>query len=243
MMVNRRSICVIHIIIAAALFLSACGRSASSNGGAAVPAQDKTVVREAEYAAVLAEAKQKGVEVESGLYLTRLYAYTGVFPEDTDGKEVKNAAAAELVNLSPVAYRGLEFTVTCGKTAYRFFVSALPVGGRLTAVEQSGAALIETQDPAVSVSYADPYAERLSVQTEKLRITYTDGRLTVENKTEQPQKNVCVYYKRTDENGYLGGLTFRVRVGDVAAGKTAESEAKYLKPGGSKVVFVTVDEE
>ena len=242
MMVKKRSVCVFCFVFTAVLLLSACGRSASSSGGTGVPARDKTVVLKEEYAAVLADAEKNGVEVESGLYLTRLFAYTGVFPEDTDEKEVTNAAAAELVNLSPVAYRGLEFTVTCGETVYRFFVSALPVGGRLTAVEQSGAALSETRDPAVTVSYADPYADRLSVQAEKLRITYTDETVMVENKTDQPQKNVCVYYKRTDENGYLGGLTFRVRLGDIAAGEIAESLAKFLKPGGSKVVFVTVDE-
>ena len=96
--------------------------------------------------------------------------------------------------------------------------------------------------PAVEVPYADPYAGMLSTLDDRLTVTFTDGTVYVKNISDQPQKDVCVYYKRTDANGFLGGMTFRVRVGTVAAGDTKESAARFLTPGKSKVVFVTAEE-
>ena len=70
------------------------------------------------------------------------------------------------------------------------------------------------------------FQDDMSIQEDKLKITGTNGALTVENLTDEEMGEIYIYYKNTASDGLLyGGITYRARVD---AG---------LKPGKSTTVM------
>lgn len=223
------------------LLLAGCKKQEVSPP-APTAAPDNTFVKEADYPAVLAEAEKTGIMLEEGLYLTALHPYSGVYPEDGSGKTVENVAAADLVNLSAVSYRYLEFTVSAGDTVYTFFVSTLPVGGRLTVAEKNAAPYEALSEPVAAVTSVAAFDSPPSVYPGLVKLSYGDETVRAENLTDHMLQNVSVYYKTVNENGYLGGLTYRVQLGDLGPGAVKTSAAAHLGLRNAKIVFVTLDE-
>ena len=230
----------VMLLLLTALPLTGCSRGEKKQSSVTgAPVTDNTFVREEDYSAVLAAA-QAGVELETGLYLMSLRSYTGVYPENDAREYVENTAAATLVNLSPVAYRYLEFTVTADEAEYTFFVTTLPVGGRITVAEKNRAPFAGAQNMRARVTSVEPFPNQPSLHPESLRLAYGEETVFAENISGETLRDVCVYYKTVDENGYLGGITYRVRLGDVAAGETARSAAPGLGKTTGKIVFATI---
>ncbi len=223
--------------VPAVLWLAALLFAAGCTQKSAAPSADKTVVKQEEYAGVLAAGQAFGVSPAEGVYVTKLFSYTGASPENAEGKTVKNAAAVEIVNLSPLAFRCLDFTISCGEDAYRFFVTALPVGGRLTAVEKEGTPLGSAEAPSLTVKSAEPYAEALSLHAELFAVTVKQGAIEVKSRSAETLGGVTLYYKPCDENGFLGGMTRRLRFGELKAGETLSLPAPAAAPGRCKVLF------
>lgn len=236
----KKTIAVFLLLMLAAASFSGCRRGGKQGSVTAEPVTDNTFVREEDYSAVLAAAQETGLMLETGLYLTAVQAYTGVDPENGDGTYVENVAAATLVNLSPLAYRYLEFTVTANGASYTFFVTTLPVGGKLTVIEKTAAPFAGAENMQAEVTSVEPFPNQPSLYPESLRIAYGEETVYAENISEEPLADVCVYYKTVDENGYLGGITYRVRLGDIDQGETAQSAAPGLRKNAAKIVFATI---
>ena len=237
----KQTIAVLLLLALAAASLAGCRRKPERQGSVTgEPVTDNSFVREADYPAVLAAAQETGLELEPGLYLTAVQAYTGVYPEDDAGEQVENVAAATLVNFSPLAYKYIEFTVTAGEVSYTFFVSTLPVGGKLTVVEKNKTPFAGASDPEAVVTSVEPFPNQPSMHPEALRLAYGDETVYAENICNEELHNVCVYYKTVNENGYLGGVTFRARLGDIDPERTAKTAAPGLKKNTGKILFVTI---
>ena len=239
----KKTIAVFLLLVLAASSFSGCRREKKLSSVTGEPIADNTFVREEDYSAVLAAAEETGLMLETGLYLTSVKSYTGVNPEKCNGAYVENAAAATLVNLSPLAYRYLEFTVTAGEASYTFFVTTLPVGGKITVIEKHGAAFEGAENMEAEVTSVEPFPNQPSLYPESLRIAYGEETVYVENISDESLKDVCVYYKTVDETGYLGGITYLVRLGDISHGKTVKSAAPGLKKDTGKIVFATIGQD
>lgn len=236
----KKTVAVLLLLMLLTASFSGCRHGKKQGSVTAEPVSDNTFVREEEYSDVLAAAEKTGLMLETGLYLTSVRAYTGVNPENGDGAYVENVAAATLVNLSPLAYRYLEFTVTADGASYTFFVSTLPVGGKLTVIEKTAAPFAGAENMQAEVTSVEPFPNQPTLYPDSLRIAYAEETVYAENISGEPLSNVCVYYKTVDENGYLGGVTYRVRLGDIEPGQTAQSAAPGLRSSAGKIMFATI---
>ena len=205
-------------------------------------AADNTLLTAEEAAALLRQAETEGAELLPGVYVVSLGGYTGAFPEDGSGDAVKNAAAAYIVNLSDVSYKYLEFSLRSGGNSYVFFASTLLSGAKMTVVEQSKAIYEAGDGITAELMNAEAFDGTPSVALDVFRIRYGNGELKAENISGAEKKNVSVYYKQIDENGYLGGITYVVKLGSVGAGAYKSSEAANLYKNKAKVVFVTYED-
>ncbi len=235
---KKNLICIL-LLAALALSLAACKK------GTVVPAADKTIVARDEVESLRDQAKQSGCEVFDGVYVTELFSYSGVYPENGQKEEADRVAAARLVNLSPVDYKYMEFTLFSGDKTYTFFVSTLLAGAKMTVLEKN-AAVYKTAEPVrtCKLTSIEAFEEKPSVCLDIFRIAYADGLLHVENKTKRDVKNVCVYYKNVDENGYFGGITYKVQPGDLPAGESVETVLQdgSLQKNNTRIVFVTYED-
>ncbi|MBQ7687819.1 MAG: hypothetical protein IJT27_01245 [Clostridia bacterium] len=210
--------------------------------GAVSPAADKTVVAADEVEALKRLASANGCELFDGLYITELFPFSGRYPEDGSDRETQNTAAVRLVNLSTVSYRYVAFTLTCGEENYSFFISTLLPGAKATVLETDGLPLVNGEISSAEVTAIEAFDQLPSVYLDVFRISYADGALTLENRTDADRKNVCVYYKSVDENGYFGGITYKVAIGDLTPGQSVTLAAEKLSATNSRIVFVTYDD-
>ena len=237
---------VVLLLVAGAVFLIwngpiLFGRQDPPAGEGAETA-DKTLISAEEAVSLREEAESNGTELLPGVYVVRLGGFTGEFPEDGTDVPVENAAAAYLVNLSGVSYKYLEFALRCGGHKYIFFATTLLSGTRQTVLEQSGAIFLEGEDLRGEIMNVSAFDATPSVALDTFLIRYGEGAVTVENRTDAEKKNVCVYFKRVDENGYFGGITYMVKLGAIAPGASVSAEEAHLYKNRVKVVFVTYDD-
>ena len=87
--------------------------------------------------------------------------------------------------------------------------------------------------------------ELMTFGASNLRVKLESGYLTAYNNTGNDLKSVYVYYKKQFSSGgsylngiYLGGITYRVLLGDVKNGETAQAIAGHCTPYGCEVVRI-----
>ncbi len=73
---NRIGAALAAVLLAAALFAAGCGRTPALN------AADRAFVSQEEYGETLKAGQAFGVSPAKGVYVTRLFAYSGPSPED-----------------------------------------------------------------------------------------------------------------------------------------------------------------
>ena len=174
-----------------------------------------------------------------GVYISEIFPYTGAYVEDGSNAPCENVCAVVIKNDSAVHYQYLKFTLETAGGAYTFAASTLFSGAQMTVLCENAAAYTDDTLLSLRADALAPFAETPSVHTETLQITYTDGFINVKNLTDAPLTDVYVYYKNTDENGYLGGITYRVPFGDVAAGEVKQASASNMRRETGRVVFTT----
>ncbi len=69
-------------------------------------------------------------------------------------------------------------------------------------------------------------------------LSASGGVLGVKNISGKQVGNVYVYYKSTDSNGLFGGITYRIKLGDMPSGKLAKTAPPHFD-GGSKILYIT----
>ena len=192
---------------------------------------DRTASAAAADPAVLAE----------GLTVREVFSYSGAYVEDGGNEPCENICAVRVENNSPRHYRYLRFTVTTVGGSCTFVATTLFAGARMTVLCEEKAAFTDGNIIASAILNEVLFDEPPTVHLDTLRINYTDGFINVKNLTDEALTNVYVYFKDTDEYGYLGGITYRAHFGDLAAGQTAQKSAVNIHRDTGRVVFTTYD--
>ena len=74
---------------------------------------------------------------------------------------------------------------------------------------------------------------------EQLKITVENGYLSVQNiSSEDLEGEVSVFFKNTMGSAYMGGITYRVRIGGIAAGQTVSGYSSHAFKDCSEIMFV-----
>ena len=181
-----------------------------------------------------------GTELLPGVTVSDPFPYTGKYMEDGSDDEVENLAAVTLVNSGGTDYLYLEFTLTTADGAYFFAVSSLHEGMAVTVLSRDrrecpSAPAVLSADCPVHVEYQTPP----SMREDLFSFTQTTGSFSTGNISGRDLTGtITVYYKSADENGYLGGITFRT----VLNGLKAEEERWMPAEHMGRIVFVTYEE-
>ena len=238
---RKRLFCLVALLLAAAAALPGCtGEPARPNEDATVPDHETTSPSQTE-TQTAAPGPRASAELLDGVFATEVFSYTGLYVEDGSNAPCENVCAVRLSNCSDTHYQYLRFRLTTGGGAYTFAASTLFAGAEMTVLCEEKAAFTDAGIRSAEILAEAPFNEAPTVHLDTLRITYTDAFLTVKNLTDAPIKNLYVYYKNTDENGFFGGITYRTYFGELAAGASIQESAANVKRESTAVVFTTYD--
>ena len=84
------------------------------------------------------------------------------------------------------------------------------------------------------------FSEEPEIKSDKLQISFTDGFINAKNISDDELENVYIYYKSIDENGFFGGITYRVGIDRIKSGEIVQTGSKNISFDSSRIVFVTV---
>lgn len=163
------------------------------------------------------------------------------FVEDGSDRPVENVAAILVTNLTAeyLTYASLQFEIN-GEAA-TFVVTGLPAGESAWVLEYIALQI----DSGASFVALDSAMQFIPTESwDELEVTFLDGILSTKNLTDRTYTDGYVYYKRLHTDGnYLGGITYRSSLGDLAPGDTVEVTAGHAGEELCRVVRITQNTE
>ena len=174
------------------------------------------------------------------LLLERLEPYSGLFVEDGSNKQVKDVAMLLVYNHGDTAVEYTEITVEYQDTTLSFHITALPAGEKMVVQEVSGKAI--PSDDAQSASALVVHRAELSIAPEVTVTDNGDNSLTITNVSKKKIPTVRVFYKyyMEDEDLFVGGIAFTVRIGQLGPGSSIVVRPSHYDSKTSRVVMASV---
>lgn len=179
------------------------------------------------------------------LVIEKMAPYSGMFVEDGTNAQVENVAMLLVRNEGEYPVEYAQISVEYAQQTLTFDISALPAGQALVVQESSGKVI-----PDGKVNYATAMVIRradMGMSEDKVRVTDNgNNSLTVENLTEQNIPTVRVFYKyyMEEEEIFVGGIAFTVRLTNLAGGESVTVQPSHYTSQSSRVVMVlTYDTE
>ena len=178
----------------------------------------------------------------SELVLSRYNAYTGPYLEDGSDRAVENMAALVIENRgsAPVEYAQITVTLENDETL-EFVITALPAGASV--VVQEAKAQTYTDGRLKNCVAHVAVLEEMPMCEDLVRIVEEEnGVLSVTNVTGVEIPVVRIFYKfyLADVNGYVGGITYTLKLESLKPGETRSVAASHYMVGSSAVVMVRV---
>ena len=179
------------------------------------------------------------------LVIEKLAPFSGSFVEDGSNGQIENVAMLLVRNEGdfPVEYTRL--SVKYGEETLLFDISALPVGESVVVQEKEGKKIPEG---VVDASEA-LVVQRAELEMSQDQVSVTDNgdnTLTIQNLTDKMIPTIRVFYKyhMDEEDIFVGGIAFTVRVTRLAAGASITIQPSHYTSETSRVVMVlTYDSE
>ena len=171
------------------------------------------------------------------LRLERLAPYTGMYVENGSNTQVTGVAMMQVRNMGQTAVEYMEINVKYANETLVFHISALPAGETVVVQEKSAKTLpsgVAMEASALVVQLADmDISEELSVTDNG------DNTLTIKNLTNKTIPVVRVFYKyyMKDEDMFVGGIAFTVRIGSLKAGGSVTVQPAHYISETSRVVM------
>ena len=178
------------------------------------------------------------VELREGkLSFSSCGRYSGAFVEDGSDRPVENVAAILVTNQTGeyLTYAALKFEIN--GVAATFVLTGLPAGESAWVLEYNALQI----EPGADFVALDSAMQFIPTEDwDELEVTFREGILSAKNLTDQEYVDGYVYYKHLHTDGnYLGGITYRSGIGDLAPGETAEVTAGHARAELCRVVRIT----
>ena len=179
------------------------------------------------------------------LTIEKLAPYKGMYVEDGSNKNVSDVAMILLRNEGdyPVEYALIH--VQYEKETLLFEVSALPVGEAVVVQEHDCKSVPEGQ--AKSAVATIVRREEMDMSEDKVSVTDNgNNTITIKNLTKKTIPTVRVFYKyyMQDEEVFVGGIAFTVRLTKLAPGKSVTIQPNHFTSATGRIVMVlTYDSE
>ena len=182
---------------------------------------------------------------EYDLVIEKLAPYSGMFVEDGSNADAQNVAMLLVKNSGSFPVEYTRIRVACGQEELLFDISALPAGEKLVVQEKTGKAIQESKVTAASALVVQRANMEMSEGKVKV-IDNGDNTLTIQNLTDETIPTIRVFYKyyMEEENLFVGGIAFTVRISRLSAGASVTIQPSHYTSKTSRVVMVlTYDSE
>ena len=176
------------------------------------------------------------------LKLEKIAPYTGMFVEDGTHAQVTDVAMILMQNTGTGAVEYAEITVKWAAETLVFQVTALPAGERMVVQEKNGKKIPEG-DPLEAVALVSHRA-KMAIAPELTVQDNGDNSLTVTNLTDETIPTVRVFYKyyMEEEDLYVGGIAFSVRITNLPAHGSMVVQPAHFISASSRVVMASIYE-
>ena len=180
------------------------------------------------------------------IVIERLANYSGMYVENGLNTDLSNVAMLLVKNKSEFSFEYISISVEYETQTLTFDISALPSGADIVVQEKNGKSVVE--DSIVKSSKALVVRKANMEMSEDLVSVKDNGNntLTIKNLTDKTIPTVRVFYKYYMENEdiYIGGIAFTVRITRLAAnGKITIQPAHYTSESCRVVMVLTYDKE
>ena len=167
--------------------------------------------------------------------------YARIFVEDGSDEIVSDVFAITVVNNSDKMLQYAQVVITCGGEEYTFDMSTIPAGARAQVLEKNKKALPEDLSGAQTVlTTVTEFQEAPSTYPEVFELTPFEYSVNIKNISKSDiSGDVYVYYKTKVGDLYMGGITYRAKVTDLAAGEEKSAYASHFYGSDSEILFVT----
>ena len=180
-----------------------------------------------------------------GLTIEKMAPYNGMFVEDGSNANSQNVAMLLVKNNGDFPVEYAQIRVVWGQEELLFDISALPAGEELVVQEKTGKTISESK--ATSASALVVQRANMEMSENKVQVKDNgDNTLTVKNLTNETIPTVRVFYKYYMENEelFVGGIAFTVRISRLGAGASVTIQPSHYTSQTSRVVMVlTYDSE
>lgn len=248
---NKRKIITIVMVFALIFALCSCAHPGTGDIAESSKNQNETenTTNSSEQPSQATEPEKDSVhgsmkEIGEGIYASELISYSGEFVEDGSNEKVKNIASLDLVNEGSADIQYIEISVKTEKEAYEFVATTLIRGIKVTVLEkdrkpfEKNAVIVSAQIKTIA-----PFQSEISVCRDDFEVQIMDSVMNLRNISDKDYSStVFVYYKNYVGDGFLGGITYRVRFDTIGAGELRQMSSSNLVKGTSKVVFITTGE-
>lgn len=205
-------------------------------------ATQETAETTQEFTEPATEASEMLREVAGGrLTVADIGSYSGRNPENGSDEAVEGVAALLVLNRSEQTcqYCTLEYEID-GQTAL-FRISELPPGKAVWVLEAT-AMPMAADASCVYISDTSVFRDAQDVSLSDITAVGGNGSLTVTNHGTVDYTNLAVYYKLTyGENTYLGGIAYRITVGELKSGESRTLTAGHFYEGAAEIVGIYAD--
>ena len=177
------------------------------------------------------------------LQIQQLAPYSGLFVEDGTNRQITDVAMLLIYNSGDTAVEYTEITIEYEAKNLVFQITALPAGEKMVVQEKSGSAIPE--GVAVKASVLVIHRAQMSIAPGLSVTDNGDNSLTIKNLTGETIPAVRVFYKyfMKDENLFVGGIAFTVRVTSLGPnGSVVVHPSHYNSQTSCVVMALTYDE-
>lgn len=189
----------------------------------------------------IALAPTKEVDLGSGLYITDIGEYTGIYMEDGVDDFVTGIMMAVLNNRSQQDLQLVQFTMTYADFTASFEATNIPAGESVVLLEKNRHAYAQQIHTDLNVSNLAFFRDPMGLRQDRVKLTEGQGSITVENLTDAPMGEIFIYYKNSAADIYYGGITYRTRLtGGLQPGESQTLIAAHFYPGASTVMDVQI---
>ena len=180
---------------------------------------------------------------ETPLVIEDVKSYSGIYLEDGSDEPIEDVAAILVRNEGNQCVEYAEIRMNGTEEDLRFVLSGLEAGASAVVMEAD-------RDSAVMQNYWQITADAavtdfFALSEEALTIEETeDGQLQITNISETDIPCARIFYKfyLADENLYVGGIAYTVKLLDLKAGASATVAPSHYAAGQSKIIMAKLYE-
>lgn len=237
----KKAVIILAVFMLAAAVFAGCTQSGEDISNAVeIPHEETPVPTDA--AVQNGSAAKNGNATEYGLEIKGINKYAGLFVEDGTDETVSDVCAVTVRNSAEKTVQYAHLTLTIGEGTYEFDVTTLPPNAEIQLLELSRQSAPESADGySADVTMYTAFEIEPGMNADALEITTQDTAITIKNITDADMGQIYVYYKVAYGELYLGGITYRVGVGSLAAGESTTCYAGHYSTEYCKLMFATYE--